>query len=109
MLGLHGVENPGRPLTDEVLAYVARHPQAQDTVEGIAEWWLLEQQIAHAVSDVEAALGELVGDGFLVACQCKDGRTYYRLNRDREQEIRRHLARVETAPEREPGPADPTA
>jgi DNA-binding PadR family transcriptional regulator len=103
------VDNPGRPLTDEVLAYMARHPQAQDTVEGIAEWWLLEQHIHHAVSDVEAALSELVDNGFLVARQCRDGRTYYRLNRDREQEIRRHLRQVETTQETKPDPRDPSA
>jgi hypothetical protein len=95
MLKSTDVNDPGRPLADEVLAYVVRHPEAQDTVEGIAEWWLLEQRIRHAVSDVEAALSELVGNGFLVARQCTDGRTYYRLNPDRGQEIRRHFRQTE--------------
>lgn len=70
----------GRPLANEVLAYLVEHPQAQDTLEGIVEWWLLEQRIREAVADVEAALNELVAKGFLVARQCGDGRTYYRLN-----------------------------
>jgi hypothetical protein len=91
------VDNPGHPLADKVLAYLMQHPQAQDTVEGIAEWWLLEQGIRYAVGDVEAAMSALVGNGFLVARQCNDGRTYFRLNRDQEREIRRHLEQEEAA------------
>jgi hypothetical protein len=101
------VENPDRPLADEVLGYIVGHPQAQGTVEGIAEWWLLKQTIRHAVCDVEAALGELVNSGLLIARQCSGGRTYYRLNRDKEEKIRRRLGRVETAQERKPDPAEP--
>jgi hypothetical protein len=98
----HGVDNPGRPLADEILAYLARHPEAQDTMEGIAEWWLLDQRIHSAVADVEATLRELVGQDFLVTRQCRDGRTYYGLNRDKEREIRRHLRQAEAAKETNP-------
>jgi len=98
----HGVDNPGRPLADEVLAYLVQHPQAQDTMEGIAEWWLMEQRIRYAVADVEAALHELVGNDSLVASQCGDGRTYYRLNRAQEREIRRHLRKTEATQETKP-------
>ena len=95
------------PLTDEVLAYLLRYPQAEDTVEGIAEWWLPTGGNRHAVSDVEAALSQLVGAGFLVARQCGGGRIYYRLNRDKEQEIRWRLRQVEISHRRKPTPADP--
>jgi hypothetical protein len=101
--------NASRPLADEVLAYLLRHPQAQDTMEGIAEWWLLEQRIRHAVAEVEVALSELVRRDFLVARQCRDGRTYYGLNRDKEREIRRHLRQAEAAQETKPEPIDPQA
>jgi hypothetical protein len=102
MLAQHSVDNPRRQLADEVLAYLVQHPQAQDTMEGIAEWWLLEQRIRCAVADVEAALGELVGQDFLVARQCNDGRTYYGLNNAKEREIRRHLRQAEAAMEATP-------
>jgi hypothetical protein len=98
MLNYHGVDTPGRLLADEVLAYLLRHPQAQDTMEGIAEWWLLEQRIRDAVADVEKTLRELVDRDFLVVRHCIKGRTYYGLNRDKEREIRRHLRQAEAAP-----------
>ena len=91
------MDNPGRPLADEVLAYLVEHPQAQDTLEGIAKWWLLEQRIRDALADVEAALSELVAKGFLAARLCGDGRTYYGLNLDKEREVRRHLRNAQVA------------
>jgi hypothetical protein len=85
------VDAPARLIANEVLAYLVEHPQAQDTMEGVTEWWLLEQRIRHAVADVETALRDLVGDDLLVARRCGDGRTYYGLNRAKEREIRRYL------------------
>jgi hypothetical protein len=103
------VVNPGRPLTDEVLAYLLQHPQAQDTIEGVAEWWLLEQRFRHAVADVEVAMSELVRNDFLIARRCGEGRMYYGLNRDKEREIRRHLRRAEAAQETTLDPTEPLA
>jgi hypothetical protein len=87
----HGVENQNRPLADEVLDYLVQHPQARDTMEGIVEWWLLEQRIRSAIAEVEAALRDLVSRDFVIARECQDGHTYYGLNRAKEREIRRHL------------------
>jgi len=82
---------PDRLIADQILAYLVTHPQAQDTLEGITEWWLLEQRIRSAAAGVDKALRELVAEQFLVTRQCADGRTYYGLNRLKEREIRRHL------------------
>ncbi|MBW0001697.1 MAG: hypothetical protein JO015_21585 [Verrucomicrobia bacterium] len=101
------MDDPGRPLTDEVLAYIVRHPQAQDTVEGIAEWWLLEQQIHRAVSEVETALSQLMAKGFLIARRGGDGRTYYGLNRAKERDIRRHLTSAQAGQGNKPDPENP--
>jgi DNA-binding PadR family transcriptional regulator len=66
-------------------------------MEGIVEWWLLEQRIHCAVADVEAALSDLVDKDFLAAHQYGNGRTYYQLNRAKEREIRRHLRKTQAA------------
>src|SRR5262245_39788913 len=60
-----GLEPSVEPLKSEmafeILAYLVHHPKAQDTFEGIVEWWLLERYIERQRAAVEAAMEELVG------------------------------------------------
>ncbi len=95
------METPGRSIADDILAYLVKHPEAQDTLEGITEWWLLEQRIRSAVAEVDGALRNLVAADLLSTRRCADGRTYYALNRTKEREIRRHLREAESAREGE--------
>jgi hypothetical protein len=92
------VETSGQPIANEILAYLVNHPEAHDTLEGITEWWLLEQRIRHAVAEVDKVLQDLVDHGLLVTRHCADGRIYYGLNRAKEREIRRHLREPDSAP-----------
>lgn len=48
-----------------VLGYLDDHPTAMDTLDGIAEWWVLRQQIQTEVHRVLRVLTALVADGFL--------------------------------------------
>ncbi|HOC01012.1 MAG TPA: hypothetical protein PKM43_19955 [Verrucomicrobiota bacterium] len=73
---------------DEVFEYLVQHPDAQDTLEGVCDWWLLERRVRRSVAEVEAALGKLVARGFVAARRGKDGNTHYRLNRREEQRLR---------------------
>ena len=75
-------------LSLQILAYLADNPEANDTVEGIAQWWLLEQRLDEQPTRVEKALAELAGAGLVCASRGADGRTRYRLAPDREPEIR---------------------
>ena len=104
------METPGRPIADEILAYLVEHPEAQDTLEGITEWWLLEQRIRYAVAEVDGVIHDLAADDLLLTRQCADGRTYYGLNRAKEREIRRHLREAQSARETEtdPGSTEPS-
>jgi hypothetical protein len=63
----------------EVMAYLSANPTAQDTLEGIVAWWLLEQKIEEAASGVKAALAKLVKEKKLSAKKGPDGRVHYRL------------------------------
>ena len=65
----------------EILAYLAEHPDAQDTAEGIAQWWLLERRIQQEVPQVKAALTELTESGLIRKRQGKDSSTRYRIRR----------------------------
>lgn len=77
----------------DILAYLAENPDAQDTLGGIAEWWLLQQRIKHETVKVKSALAELVAKNLVVERKGMDSRTYYRINRSRLKEIREMLGR----------------
>ena len=79
------------PIFYEILKYLTDHPYAQDTVEGIVEWWLLEQRIKTATTEVKTAMEQLVAEGLVIAHRGRTGRMYYRVNRQRLQEIRQLL------------------
>lgn len=67
-------------VASEILSYLANHPQASDTLEGIVDWWLLQQKIEYQTKVVRDALAELVERGFLVKEVTKDSRIRYRAN-----------------------------
>jgi hypothetical protein len=67
-------------ISREILAYLEEHPLAQDTLEGIVEWWLLQQNIQRSTRKVEAALADLVKQGLLLEYEGQDQRRHYRLN-----------------------------
>ncbi len=77
----------------EILAYLMDHPDAQDTVEGVVQWWLLERQMRYQVPLVKDALAELVKNGLVLEHKSKDSRVYYQANRGRLNEIPAMLKR----------------
>lgn len=70
-----------------VIAYLDDHPTAMDTVDGIAEWWILRQQIDIEVRRVSRVLGALVTEGVLEVVH-QGGVRFYR----RRTAARPHLA-----------------
>ncbi|HEX3559739.1 MAG TPA: hypothetical protein VHU19_11080 [Pyrinomonadaceae bacterium] len=75
------------PIADEILGYLAVHPDAQDTLEGIVEWWLLEQKINVQTNRVRETLEGLVAEGLIVERLDTESRSLYRLNRRRRATI----------------------
>ena len=71
----------------EILAYLIKHPNAQDTMKGIMEWWLLEQKIEHEAAKVKNALGGLVAKHWILERKGKNSSIYYRINQDKYKEI----------------------
>jgi hypothetical protein len=59
-------------------AYVACHPQAADSVTGIAQWWLAEMATDVPLDNVLSALERLVLQHVLVQTVLADGSTIYR-------------------------------
>jgi hypothetical protein len=71
---------PGREeaLAQLILGYLAECPQSMDTLEGIAEWWVMRQRIRLEVQAVSKALEQLVAQGVLEEFS-NQGNQYYRL------------------------------
>lgn len=76
-----------------VLGYLIDNPGAQDTLEGIVEWWLLEKKIESRTVQVQKALAELVATGLILERTGSDSRPRYLINGDKREEIRALLAR----------------
>jgi hypothetical protein len=76
----------------DILAYLVEHPHAQDTLEGIVQWWLLEQEIARRTLEVKATLDQLVEQGLVVARRGADERVRYQINRRKAKAISSLLA-----------------
>jgi len=72
----------------DILAYLSNNPEAGDTVEGIIEWWLLEQRIKSETEKVKSALSRLVAKGLIVENKRKSSGAYYRVNRRKYGKIK---------------------
>ena len=64
-----------------ILAYLLENPDAGDTLDGIVEWWLLNQRIGFETQTVSQAVAKLVADRLIVEQKVADSRIIYRANR----------------------------
>lgn len=53
-------------LARDVLGYLEQHPDAADTTEHIARWWILRQRIEAALAKTQKALDYLESQGAVV-------------------------------------------
>jgi hypothetical protein len=63
-----------RTIAQEVETYLARYPDAVDSVEGIVRWWLPRLRLEEALADLERALDLLVERGVMTKRRLPDGR-----------------------------------
>jgi hypothetical protein len=64
----------------EILDYLARKPNAQDTIQGILQWWVLDSCIRNWAPKIEKTVANLVEQGFVEEKQSPDGQTFYRVS-----------------------------
>ena len=70
-----------------ILEYLLENPNAEDTLEGVVQWWLLDRTIKQQTLAVKKALASLVEDGLVVAVTGRDERIHYRINKRRRQQV----------------------
>lgn len=78
-------------IVNEILAYLSEHPDAQDTLEGIVRWWLLEQEIKREMYKVQEALTELVNRGLVLERKGSNSQVRYLINQSKLKEIQELL------------------
>lgn len=71
----------------KILAYLMDNPNAQDTLEGILDWWLLQQDLQRNIALVRKALDELLDKKFLLERKGNDKQKYYQVNHEKLTEI----------------------
>jgi hypothetical protein len=73
--------NPSLPSpAPEILDYLARHPEAQDTIDGILHWWVLDSCIRSWAPKITETVAQLVERGFLEQKPSADGHVFYRVS-----------------------------
>jgi hypothetical protein len=63
----------------EILDYLARHPDAQDTIDGILQWWILNSSLRLWAPKISEVVAQLVDEGCLEERRAGDGQLFYRL------------------------------
>lgn len=61
--------------------YLKQHPDSEDTVLGITDWWVKQQKIMDSMTAVDSALKvlELQGE---VSSITRNGQTYFRITKE---------------------------
>jgi hypothetical protein len=84
--------NPRLPSpAPEILDYLARQPGAQDTIDGILHWWVLDSCIRSWAPKIAETVAQLVEQGFLEKKPSPDGQTFYHVSS-------RYLSRLQQQP-----------
>ncbi len=81
-------------IAHEILSYLAEHPQAQDTLDGIVQWWLLDRKIKNQMTNVKEVLAELVAKGLVLEYKRRDLQSHYRINQHKSEDIHSLLKRA---------------
>ena len=70
----------------EIMSYFLDHPEATDSLEGIARWRLMLRQIDRTVEETAVALRFLIKEDLIEEVQSQSGPPLYRLNSGKRKE-----------------------
>jgi hypothetical protein len=77
----------------EILMYLERHPDAEDTVDGISQGWLSGGANKYKPTMVREVIKDLVLEGTILESKITDLQTVYRLNIAKRNRLKELLKR----------------
>lgn len=72
-------------VAESIHRYLREHPNAADTLEGVASWWLSGDADKEWLITVERAIEQLVTRGELVRQTLRDGTVIYERNKEHDR------------------------
>jgi hypothetical protein len=91
-------ESDEASITREILSYLLTHRKAEDTIEGIVDWWLLEERIRYRTKVVQTVLDKLVEERFVLVRRSTDEKIRYGINDQKIDEIHEIIHAEEKEP-----------
>jgi hypothetical protein len=89
--------NPSLPSpAPEILDYLASHPEAQDTLDGILHWWVLDSCVKKWAPKVPETVVKLVEQGFVEEKRSSDGKIFYHISPNYLATLQQRLPRTST-------------
>lgn len=79
--------NRAREIARAVLRYLETHPEAKDTLEGIARWWLERERSERLLEEVERAVTLLLSSDLVLETRRPGMPPYYQINPSRRDAI----------------------
>lgn len=70
-------------LSQRIINYLKKHPEAGDTLEGIVTWWLEQERIDRVVDDIADTMRGLEKEGKVLSHKTQTGTTIYKIKSKR--------------------------
>ncbi len=80
-MSLSNISQSGHGVAKQVMSYFLKHPNAADSLEGVARWRLLQERIDRTVAETHVAIQWLVDRDFLEEIRSRSSETVFVLNR----------------------------
>ena len=71
-------------ISERILSYLRRNPDAGDTLEGIVKWWIGFDNIELSMKDVADVLEILIQKKAINMYVIADGTAFYKVNKEKE-------------------------
>ena len=68
-----------------LINYMQNNPEAKQTAEGIARWWILQQKFEDEIEVIERVIKCLTDEGIIEKIEFSDSDAHYRYNPDKSE------------------------